>query len=486
MACCALDWRVATGGSVPGLQLEALFREPCGQRLVQRGDAVVVEARRHRPEHRHRVRGLLEPLAVALVLLAHVAQRVLRALAVELVDRDEVREVQHVDLLELARRAEFRRHHVQRCVDQRHDRGVALPDPRGFDDDEVEARDLARRDDVGQRLRDLAAGVARGERAHVDLRMLDRVHPDPVAEQRAAGLAPRRVDGDDRDLQRVALVDAEAPHQFVGQRALARAARAGDAERRHRGLRRAGQQFGPQLRGHDAGLEARDQPRQRARLREPVAGVQRRERTRQVVREVGVGRRDDLVDHPLQAELLPVLGREDPRHAVLVQFRDFGGDDHAAAAAEHLDVAGAALAQQVQHVLEELDVAALVGRDRDAVGVLLDRAVDDLLDRPVVAQVDDLAAGCLQDAPHDVDRRVVAVEEAGGRDEADLVDRLEYQRMPCALIVHREPRVLAGDARAVGRQSDGDRKLTGTAPPGPGRRRGPLRRGVHVRSWNVI
>ncbi len=147
--------------------------------------------------------------------------------------------------------------------------------------------------------------------------------------------------------------------------------------------------------------------------------------SRQVVREVDIGRRDDLVDHPLQSELLPVLGREDPRHAVVVQFLDFGRDDHAAAAAEYLDMAGAPLAQQVQHVLEELDVAALVGRDRDAVRVLLDRAVDDLLDRPVVAQVDDLASGCLQDAPHDVDRRVVAVEEAGGRDEADLVDRLQ-------------------------------------------------------------
>jgi hypothetical protein len=49
----------------------------------------------------------LPRLAVALELLAHVAQRVLRALAVELVDRDEVREVEHVDLLELARRAEL-------------------------------------------------------------------------------------------------------------------------------------------------------------------------------------------------------------------------------------------------------------------------------------------------------------------------------------------------------------------------------------------
>ena len=55
-------------------------------------------------------------LLVALHLLAHVAQRVLGAAAVELVDRHEIGEVEHVDLLELARGAEFRRHHVERRI----------------------------------------------------------------------------------------------------------------------------------------------------------------------------------------------------------------------------------------------------------------------------------------------------------------------------------------------------------------------------------
>ena len=55
------------------------------------------------------------------------------------------------------------------------------------------------------------------------------------------------------------------------------------------------------------------------------------------------------------------------------------------------------------------------------VHVLLQRAVDDLVDRAVVSEVDHFAAARLQDAPHDVDRGVVAVEQARGRDEADLV-----------------------------------------------------------------
>ena len=83
----------------------------------------------------------------------------------------------------------------------------------------------------------------------------------------------------------------------------------------------------------------------------------------------------------------------------LAQPRDLVGHDDAATAAEDLDVAGALLAQRLDEVLEVLDVAALVGRHGDALHVLLDRGVDDLLDRAVVTEVDDLGAlatgGCV-------------------------------------------------------------------------------------------
>ncbi|MCY1360596.1 hypothetical protein D9M68_634070 [compost metagenome] len=68
--------------------------------------------------------------------------------------------------------------------------------------------------------------------------MVDRVHADAVAQQRAARLAARWVDRDHRDRQRVLLVEAEAADQFVGQRRLAGAAGAGDAEDRGGGLLR--------------------------------------------------------------------------------------------------------------------------------------------------------------------------------------------------------------------------------------------------------
>jgi hypothetical protein len=77
--------------------------------------------------------------------------------------------------------------------------------------------------------------------------------------------------------------------------------------------------------------------------------------------------------------------------------------------------------EQVDHVLEEFDVAALVGRHRDALRVFLQGRIDDLVHRAVVAEVDHLGAGRLQDAPHDVDRGVMAVEQRGGGDETHLV-----------------------------------------------------------------
>ena len=128
-----------------------------------------------------------------------------------------------------------------------------------------------------------------------------------------------------------------------------------------------------------------------------------------------------------------------------MQLLDLGRDDHASPATEDLDVFPATLAQQIEHVLEEFEVPALVGRDRDAVDVLLQRGGDDILDRTVVAEMDHLAAGRLEDATHDVDRRVVTVEQARGRDETHLVGEPGGRRLPGdGDVVHRR---ISGDPR---------------------------------------
>ena len=136
----------------------------------------------------------------------------------------------------------------------------------------------------------------------------------------------------------------------------------------------------------------------------------------QVVVAVG----DDAVDHPDQTHPLAVLGREDGDPGV-AQALDLVAHDDAAAPADDLHVAGALGAQRLDEVLEVLDVPALVRRHGDALHVLLERGVDDLGHRAVVPEVDHLAALALEDPPHDVDRGVVAVEEARRRDQADRV-----------------------------------------------------------------
>ena len=90
-------------------------------------------------------------------------------------------------------------------------------------------------------------------------------------EQRAAALAPRRVDADHRDAQRVVLVEAQAADQLVGQARLAGAAGAGDAQHRHPPAPRPGVQRHHQPRVGLAVLEGGDEPRQRAPGRVAVA-----------------------------------------------------------------------------------------------------------------------------------------------------------------------------------------------------------------------
>ncbi len=78
-------------------------------------------------------------------------------------------------------------------------------------------------------------------------------------------------------------------------------------------------------------------------------------------------------------------------------------------------------AQAVDQILEVLDVAALVGGHGDPLHVLVDDRRDDFVDRTVVTEMDHLHPTSLEDPAHDVDRRVVTVEQTGGRDEPNGV-----------------------------------------------------------------
>ena len=93
----------------------------------------------------------------------------------------------------------------------------------------------------------------------------------------------------------------------------------------------------------------------------------------------------------------------DPADAVFMQLSYLVRDDNATTAAKDPDIGSAALAQHIDHVLEEFGVAALIGADRDALGIFFDCRIDNFPHRPVVAEVNDFRTGCLKDAAHDVD-----------------------------------------------------------------------------------
>ena len=278
------------------------------------------------------------------------------------------------------------------------------------------AHHVHRRLDVG---RERQVGLTSGKRAHVCPGMVDRVHPDAVAQQRSTGAAARGIDRHHGDGP-VFVLGEVAAHHLVHQRGFARSAGAGDPD--HRGTAVGGPS--PDLLEHlgvlvgvvlGGGYQPSDQLRVGCAQLGEVRPVQLPER------EVGTG--DHVVDHPLETEAAPVVGRVDPGDAVAGELLAFLGEDGAPSTPEDPDVLGPAVHGQVPQIPEELHVAALVRGHRDRLGVLFDRRIDYLLARPVVPEMDDLGPRGLEDPPEDVDRSVVPVEQGGGGDEPDLVRR---------------------------------------------------------------
>jgi hypothetical protein len=144
------------------IQVE-LARDRVDEQGVERVDPWVVELGGDGAHDGHLLKGAVpEPMA-ALVLLADIAQGILRAEAVEFVDGDQVGVVQDVDLLQLARGAVLGGHHVEDHIDDVNDAGVALPDAGGLHDDEVEASSFGDVDGGADIAVERHVGFARGK-----------------------------------------------------------------------------------------------------------------------------------------------------------------------------------------------------------------------------------------------------------------------------------------------------------------------------------
>ena len=130
--------------------------------------------------------------------------------------------------------------------------------------------------------------------------------------------------------------------------------------------------------------------------------------------------RHHVVDHALQPDTLTVLWRIDARDTIAVQLFYFVGHNDTATATEYLNVACLPLAQHIDHVLKVLDVAALIRADCNALHVFLYCRIDDLGNRAVMTEVNDLGTSPLQNSAHDVYRCIVSVKQTCGGDKSDM------------------------------------------------------------------
>ena len=361
------------------------------QGAVEAVGAGVIELGGNRAEDGQAVVLGLPEFVVALVLLADVTKGIGASPLVELVDGHHIGEVEHVDLLQLRGGAEFRGHHIQRQVAVVHDFRVALSDAGRLEHDEVEAGRLEDAQGIAHVATEGQIGLACGEGPHVHATRGNGIHPDAVAEQGAACFPLGGVDRHDGH-PLVLEVEKEAPDQFVDEGTLAGAACAGDAQ--DRDGRRVGSSpdaVEDARVGLRSDLGGRDEPGQvPGGLVRKAVGF-----TRRLTDHREVATPDDVVDHALQAHFPAVVGVVDALDAVVVELGNLLGEDGAATAAEDADVPSSALIEQVLHVFEVLHVASLVGGHGDGLGVLLNGAVHDLIDRAVMAEVDDLASRTL-------------------------------------------------------------------------------------------
>ena len=281
---------------------------------------------RDRREDRHARRpATLEARAVAPPLLAHVAQRVLRAAAVGLVQHDEVGEVEHVDLLELRRRAVLGRHHVDREVDagrrSRSRSGRCPPSRPGAGRSRRPGARAARRP---TRAREREVRAARRERAHEDPRRRGSRscgcgrraarRPCAGASGRRAGARSRRSGWSSRKRRTSSSTTLDLPAPPVPVKpTTGRAARAPRAPRaRARSAASSGVAAPPRS---SSQLIARA-------IATGSPGESRGEQRRPAPRErAAAALVEEAADHALEAERAAVLGAEDARDAVAPRAR---------------------------------------------------------------------------------------------------------------------------------------------------------------------
>src|SRR5699024_3060768 len=111
-------------------------------------------------------------------------------------------------------------------------------------------------------------------------------------------------------------------------------------------------------------------------------------------------------------------------YSIGLQLLDLISNNNATTASIYIDMPCSALFQQIYHILEILHMPALIRAYGDALNILLNGAVYNLMNRAIVPQMNNLSSAALQDTPHDVDAGIMAVKKTGGSYKAYFMLRL--------------------------------------------------------------
>src|SRR5690606_27045191 len=107
----------------------------------------------------------------------------------------------------------------------------------------------------------------------------------------------------------------------------------------------------------------------------------------------------------------------------MVELLDFLRKNGTTSTAKNADMVGAPLAQQIVYIFEKFVVPALVRRQGNTLYIFLDGGIHNFLCAAVMSKVDDLCAGTLHNAPHDIDSRIVPIKKRCCRHNPHMVMR---------------------------------------------------------------
>ena len=198
--------------------------------------------------------------------------------------------------------------------------------------------------------------MPRCQGTHVHPWVEDGIHAYAVAQQGAAGLPFRRIDGDDGQ-GFVGEIGEKPAHNFIDQRRFPGTTGTGDPQDRDRFfgcfqpdfIKKQPALFGVVFRG-------RDQPGNF-----PVIFVAYFIKfINLLIPNRKITLLKQIVDHPLERHLAPVVGRIDAGNAILMKFAYLIRKDYTAAAAENLHMAAIPFPEKIVHVFKILHMAALV------------------------------------------------------------------------------------------------------------------------------